>query len=97
MYWRSETMTIKLTPEQELRLQAIIRRGAYASVDEVVEAALAAVEQRSIRGFSGTPDELDALLLEGLASKELTEEDFWGSVNQRTDGLLAEHKSGAHS
>jgi Arc/MetJ-type ribon-helix-helix transcriptional regulator len=86
-------MTIDLTPEQETRLQAIISRGAYQSVEEVVEAALAAVEQRTLRGFSGTPDELDALLAEGTASKELTESEFWGSVNQQTAALLAEHKT----
>ena len=66
-------MTIHLTPEQESRLQAIMRRGAYASVEEVVEAALAAVEQRTLPGFAGTPDELDTLLSEGLASAEFTE------------------------
>ena len=87
-------MTINLTPEQESRLQAIMSRGAYASV---VEAALAAVEQRTLPGFAGTPDELDTLLSEGLASEEFTESDFWGSVNQRTDGLLAQHKSGSRS
>jgi len=90
-------MTINLTPEQESRLQAIISRGAYKSVDEVVEAALSAVEQRTLPGFAGTPDELDALLSEGLASKELTEAEFWGSVNQRTDSLIAKHRSGSHS
>ena len=86
-------MTIDLTPEQETRLHAIISRGAYQSVEEVVEAALAAVEQRTLRGFSGTPDELDALLTEGVASKELTEAEFWGSVNQQTDALLTGHKT----
>jgi Arc/MetJ-type ribon-helix-helix transcriptional regulator len=88
-------MTINLTPEQELRLQAIISRGAYASVEEVVEAALAAVEQRTVPGFSGTSEELDSLLSEGLASMGLTENEFWTSVNQRTDSLLAQHKSGS--
>jgi len=34
-------MTIHLTPEQERRVQAVINRGAYRSVEEVVEAALA--------------------------------------------------------
>jgi Arc/MetJ-type ribon-helix-helix transcriptional regulator len=90
-------MTINLTPEQESRLQAIMSRGAYASVDEVVEAALAAVEQRTLPGFAGTPDELDSLLSEGLASHELPEAEFWSSVNRRTDALLAEHKSGSRS
>jgi hypothetical protein len=60
------------------------------------DAALAAVEQRTLPGFAGTPDELDALVAEGLASKELTETDFWDSVNQRTDILLAERKTGLH-
>jgi Arc/MetJ-type ribon-helix-helix transcriptional regulator len=86
-------MTIDLTPEQENRLQALLSRGAYESVDEVVEAALTAVEQRTLPGFAGTPDELDTLLAEGLASKELGEGEFWDSVTRRTDALL--HKSGS--
>ncbi len=90
-------MKISLTPEQERRVQAVMSRGAYESVEEVVEAALAAVEQRTLPGFAGTQDELDALLAEGLASKELAEAEFWGSVNKQTDALLAEHKSGPRS
>jgi len=89
-------MTINLTPEQESRLRAIMSRGAYASVEEVVEAALVAVEQRALPGFAGTPEELDALLAEGLASKEITEAEFWGSVSKQTDALLAEHKAVPH-
>ena len=42
-------MTIHLTPEQERRLRAVLGRGAYKSVEEVVEAALTAVEQRTVR------------------------------------------------
>ena len=76
-------MTIDLTPEQERRLQAVLSRGAYQSVEEVVEAALAAVEQRTVPGFAGTQEELDTLLLEGLASKELSETEFWNSVNKQ--------------
>jgi Arc/MetJ-type ribon-helix-helix transcriptional regulator len=91
------TMTIHLTPEQESRLQALLSRGAYQSVEEVVEAALTAVEQRTVPGFAGTPDELDALLAEGLASGELAEKEFWNSVNRRTDVLLSQHKSGEGS
>ena len=90
-------MTIHLTPEQERRIQDVIRRGAYESVEEVVEAALTAVEQRTVPGFSGTPEELDTLLAEGLASKELTEDEFWDSVNQRTDAMLAAHKTSPRS
>ncbi len=87
-------MTIHLTPEQERRLQAVIRRGGYGSLEEVVEAALTGVEQRTVPGFAGTQEELDALLAEGLASEHLGEDEFWGSVNRQTDAMLAEHKTG---
>jgi Arc/MetJ-type ribon-helix-helix transcriptional regulator len=87
-------MTIHLTPEQERRIQAVIRRGGYASLEEVVEAALTAVEQRTVPGFAGTREELDSLLAEGLASEQLGEDEFWHSVNRQTDGMLAEHKTG---
>jgi len=90
-------MTIRLTPEQEERIQAVIHRGAYASVEEVVEAALAAVEQRTVPGFAGSREELDALLLEGMASKALSEDEFWGAVRNKTDALLSEHKTSPRS
>ena len=90
-------MTIHLTPDQERRLRAVLDRGAYKSVDEVVEAALTAVEQRTVTGFAGTPEELDTLLAEGLASKQLAEDEFWGSVGNQTDAMLAEHKTGPRS
>jgi Arc/MetJ-type ribon-helix-helix transcriptional regulator len=64
-----QRMTIHLTPEQERRLRAVLDRGAYKSVEEVVEAALTPVEQRTVPGFAVTPEELDTLLAEGLASK----------------------------
>jgi len=86
-------MTIHLTPEQERRLQNLIRRGGYTSVDEVVEAALSAVEQRVVPGFAGTQEELDDLLAEGLAAREISEDEFRRSVNKRTDAMLAEHKN----
>jgi Arc/MetJ-type ribon-helix-helix transcriptional regulator len=87
-------VTIHLTPEQERRIRAVLSRGAYESVEEVVEAALTAVEQRTVPGFVGTPDELDTLLAEALASKQLTEDEFWSSVSKQTDALLAERKTG---
>ena len=90
-------MTIDLTPEQERRLQAVMRRGSYESVEEVVDAALAAVEQRTLPGFAGTQAELDALLAEGLAAKEITEAEFWSSVDKQTAVLLSGRKTGLHS
>jgi len=87
-------VTIYLTPEQERRLQAVIRRGGYRSLEEAVEAALTAVEQRTVPGFAGTQEELDTLLAEGLASQQVGEDEFWDSVNRQTDSMLAEHKTG---
>lgn len=90
-------MTIHLTPEQERRVQAVISRGAYESVEQLVDAALVAVEQRTVPGFAGTQEELETLLAEGLASKEFPENEFWHSVNTQTNALLAEHKIGPRS
>ena len=90
-------MTIHLTPEQERRIKAVLSRGTYQSVEEVVEAGLTAVEQRTVTGFAGTKEELDTLLAEGLASAQLEEEEFWTSVSGETDTLLAKHKSGLPS
>jgi hypothetical protein len=58
---------------------------------------LAAVERRTVPGFAGTQEELNALLAEGLASKLLTEAEFWGAANAQTDSLPVEHKSGLRS
>jgi putative addiction module CopG family antidote len=88
-----DAMMINLTPEQEQRIQAMISRGCYDSVDEVIEAALFALEQMTIPNFEGTQQELEALLAEGLASKEMSEEEFWASVNRRTDAMRAEYEA----
>jgi Arc/MetJ-type ribon-helix-helix transcriptional regulator len=88
---------IHLSSEQERRVQAVIRRGAYRSVEEVVEAALAAAEQRTLPGFAGTREELDTLLAGGLASKELAENEFWTEVDRETNAMLSEHKASPRS
>jgi hypothetical protein len=50
-----------------------------------------------VLGLTGTPEELNTLLAEGLASKQLTEDEFWSSVTKQTNALLAEHKVGPRS
>jgi len=47
--------------------------------------------------FRGNTGRTRYLLAEGLASKQLTEDEFWSSVSKRTDALLAEHKTGLRS
>ena len=90
-------MSIHLTPEQEQRLQAVVRAGAYDSVEEVLEAAVAAVEQRAVPGFQGTAEELDRLLADGLSSTRLSATEFWSSVQAESDSMLSEHKASRRS
>jgi hypothetical protein len=54
----------------------------------VLEAALVAVEQRTLPGLAGTREQLDALLLDGMASRELSETEFWNVVDNETASLL---------
>jgi Arc/MetJ-type ribon-helix-helix transcriptional regulator len=88
-------MAIQLTPEQEQRIQAVVSAGAYASAEEALDAALAAVETAAAHDFEGTQEELEGLeglLVEGLASQELSEGEFWDSVDHETNAMLAAHK-----
>ena len=87
-------MPVHLTRQQEERIEAIIHSGAYQSAEDVVEAALTALEQRAVPGFDGAEGELEALLTAGLDSAELSEEEFWTSVDRKTDAILAERKAG---
>jgi len=90
-------MSIHLTPEQEKRVQAVLRQGSYDSVEEIVEAAVSAVEQRAKPGFRGSAAELDSLLAEGLASNPVSENDFWSGVDRDTNTMLSEHKGNRRS
>ncbi len=65
---RTNAMPVQLTPDQEHRIQAMVTAGAYASVEEALSAAVAAVETAAAVPFEGSPEELQALLQEGLDS-----------------------------
>jgi Arc/MetJ-type ribon-helix-helix transcriptional regulator len=65
-------------PEQEQRIQAVVKAGAYTSAEEALDAALTVVETAVVHGFAGSQEELEGLLMKGLVSKELTEEEFLG-------------------
>ncbi len=81
-------MPIQLTPEQEVRLQAVVNSGAYPSVD----AALTVVETATHPAFEGRQEEFEELIAEGISSGELSEEEFWNSVDRETDTMLAARK-----
>ncbi len=85
-------MAIQLTPEQERRIQAIVNAGAYPSAREALDAAVSAVEIASAPGFEGSREDLEGLLLEGIASPEIPEEEFWDSVDRETNALLAANR-----
>ena len=87
-------MAIQLTSEQEQRIQAVVDAGTYSSVEEALNAALFAVESAAALGFEGTQEDLEALLLAGLASREVPEDEFWESVDRETNAMLAAHKPG---
>ena len=87
-------MSIQLTPEQERRVQAVVKAGAYPSATEALDAAVAAMESVATPGFEGTPEELEELLTEGLSSGEPVEADeaFWDRLRAKTDRMVAEHR-----
>jgi len=86
-------MPTQLTPEQEQRIQAIVNAGAYRSAEEALDAAVAALESAVAPDFEGTEEELEGLIKEGLASKELSEEEFWEHVDRETNALVAAHEA----
>ena len=85
-------MAIQLTPEQEMRIQAVVNAGAYPSAQDALDAAVTAVEIAAAPGFEGSEEELEQALVQGMASRELSEEEFWDSVEQETSVMLAAHK-----
>ncbi len=86
-------MPLQLTPEQERRIQAIVNAGAYASAEEALNAAVVAVETAAAPDFEGTSEEVELLLRKGLVSPEVSEDQFWNSVDGETNVLLAAHES----
>ncbi|MFN7924530.1 MAG: hypothetical protein U0Q16_30795 [Bryobacteraceae bacterium] len=85
-------MPIQLSPEQEQRLQAVVDTGVYPSAEAALDAALAGVENTALHGFEGSPQELEALLSEGLEGEPIAaDEAFWGQLFHETDGMVSEH------
>jgi Arc/MetJ-type ribon-helix-helix transcriptional regulator len=86
-------MPLQLTPEQERRIQAVVKAGAYRSTEEALNAALAVVEAVAVPDFEGTQDELETLLLDGLNSGKAIEADdaFWNRLTMETNRIAAEH------
>jgi Arc/MetJ-type ribon-helix-helix transcriptional regulator len=84
---------MQLTPEQELRIWAVVKAGVYDSAKEALNAALAAVEVAAEPGFEGTQEELEQPLAEGLDSGEPVEADaaYWARLRADTDRMAAEH------
>jgi Arc/MetJ-type ribon-helix-helix transcriptional regulator len=86
-------VAIQLTPEQEQRIQAVVNAGAYPSLEEALDAAVAAVEIAAVPDFEGAQRELDELLLDGLNSGAPVQADeaFWNRLRAETDKMATEH------
>jgi len=85
-------MSIHLTPDQEHRIQAVVDAGTYPSASAALEAAVAAVEIAAGPGSDRSHEEMEQILLVGLASSELSENAFWDSVESETNSMLAAHQ-----
>ena len=75
-------MPIQLTSEQQQRIRAVVASGAYQSPEQALDAAVTAVETVAHGDFDDT-NELEHLLAEGLNSGELSEEEFWRSIEMK--------------
>ena len=53
----------------------------------------AEIEIAAAPGFEGSQEELEGLLLQGLISKDLSEKEFWETVDRETNAMLAAHKN----
>lgn len=77
---------IHLTPEQEIRINAMVGAGLYSSAEQAISAALSAIE--TVPGFDGDIETLKRLLAEGIRSSKMDEESFWSGVDRETNSLL---------
>ncbi|SPF49555.1 conserved hypothetical protein [Candidatus Sulfopaludibacter sp. SbA4] len=86
---------VRLTSEQERRIQSLVGSRLYSSPEDVPDAALAAVEQQATPDLEGSQEEQEALLREGLNSGEPVEADdaFWNRLMVETDRMVAEHRA----
>ena len=87
-------MALQLSPQQEQRIQAVVSAWGYVSTEEAIETALALMETAAAQDFEGEHEDLEGLLMEGLASNELPEEEFWNLVDRETNAMLAAHRLG---
>ena len=71
------------------------RRSLSFGAEKALDAAVTAVEIAAAPGFDGSQEELERLLMDGLASKEVSEQEFWGSVDDETNAMIATYKPGS--
>lgn len=84
-------MTIELSPESEVLVQAKVQSGLYRSAADVVERAL-----ELLREQEQAEERLEALLQEGIDSGESTEmtPEEWDEIRQEVRRIHAERRAG---
>lgn len=82
-----------LTPDQERMLKAVVASGAYASPEEAPGCGGSAPNDCSVTGVLEQEALRDALH-EGLATPEISSEQFWQFVDRETATLLTAVRPG---
>ena len=73
----------------EKRIQAVVDAGAFSTPELALEAAVELVEAAAKNDFEGSPEELGAVLKQGLDSKMMSEKDFCNAADAEIEGMLA--------
>lgn len=86
---RAHPIRIELTEDMSEIVESVLESGDFQSADEVVSAALNAFQvQRLLANF--TPDELDALIQEGIDSGEpMDGEEAFRQIEQELERHIA--------
>jgi glutamate-1-semialdehyde aminotransferase len=82
-------MALVISERLEKRIQAVVDAGAFSTRELALEAAVELVEAAAQNDFDGSPDELGALLKQGLDSKLMSEEEFWKAADAEIEEMFA--------
>jgi Arc/MetJ-type ribon-helix-helix transcriptional regulator len=83
-------MALVVSESLERRIQAIVEAGVYPTAEQALQAAVELVEAFSSNDFDGGPDDVAALIEQGVQTRLLNEEEFWRAA----DGEFASGCSG---
>ena len=86
-------MPIRLSSEPEQKLETMVAHGLYATPQEALDTGVAVIEFANQSLPEDEPQEIEALLHEGLASPTESEDEFWAALRDETNAMLEEHRA----